>query len=79
MRPILFDGFPTDETVDEVRRVLGDAAYRQQMVDHNYEVARQFYSYEVLEAELRLMIQRPHNIYRLIRRRRTAPGRSPFG
>ena len=79
MRPILFDGFPTDETVDEVRRVLGDAAYRQQMVDHNYEVARQFYSYEVLEAELRLMIQRPHNIYRLIRRRRSPPGRNPTG
>jgi glycosyltransferase involved in cell wall biosynthesis len=69
MRPILFDGFPTDETVDEIHKVLGDAAYRKEMVDHNYEVASRFFSYEVLEEELRLIIQRPHNIYRLLGRR----------
>ena len=69
MRPILFDGFPTDETVDEIHRVLGDDEYRREMVEHNYEVARQFFSYEVLEAELRLMFQRPQNIYRLLGQR----------
>ncbi|MHC4400994.1 MAG: glycosyltransferase [Planctomycetota bacterium] len=72
MRPILFDGFPTDDTVDEVHKVLGDAAYRQEMVDHNYEIANQFFSYEVLEEELKLMIERPHNIYRFLGRRRSA-------
>jgi len=70
MRPILFDGFPTDDTIDEIRRVLSDAAYREEMVEHNYEVASQFFSYEVLEEELRLIIQRPQNIYRLLGRRR---------
>ena len=70
VRPILFDGFPTDETVDEIHRVLGDARYREEMVEHNYEVAGQFFSYEVLEEELRLIIQRPQNIYRLLGRRR---------
>lgn len=70
MRPVLFDGFPTDETVDEIHRVLGDAQYREEMVEHNYSVAREFYSYEVLEAELRLMVVRPHNIYRLMGRRK---------
>ncbi len=66
LRPILFDGFPTDETVDEIHRVLADAQYRREMVDHNYEIAREFFSYEVLEAELRVMVERPHNIYRLL-------------
>jgi len=70
MRPILFDGFPTDDTVDEIHRVLGDATLRRESVDRNYEIAKQFFSYEVLEEELRLMIQRPHNIYRLLGRRR---------
>ncbi len=69
VRPILFDGFPTDETVDEINRVLADSQYRQQMVEHNYEVASRFFSYEVVEDELRLMMRRPHNIYRLLGRR----------
>ncbi|MBM4090349.1 MAG: glycosyltransferase family 4 protein [Planctomycetes bacterium] len=72
MRPILFDGFPTHETVDQILKVLGDARYRQQMVDENYEVARRFFSYEILENELRLIVQRPHNIYRFLGRARRA-------
>jgi glycosyltransferase involved in cell wall biosynthesis len=79
MRPILFDGFPTDETVDEIHKVLGDAKYRQEMVDENYEVARRFFSYEVLEDELQLIIQRPHNIYRLLGRARRAAGHTERG
>jgi len=70
LQPILFDGFPTDETVDEIRRVLNDPRAREEMVEHNYRVARRFFSYEVLEAELRLMLQRPHNIYRLLGQRK---------
>ncbi len=70
LRPILFDGFPTDETVDEIHRVLGDGAYREEMVEENYEIAGEFFSYEVLEDELRLIVKRPHNIYRLLGRRR---------
>jgi len=70
MRPVLFDGFPTDDTVDEIHKVLGDADYRKEMVDLNYEIANQFFSYEVLEEELRLIIERPHNIYRLLGRRK---------
>ncbi len=69
MRPILFDGFPTNGTIDEIRRVLADAEYRREMVEHNYEVATRFFSYEVLEDELRLMMSRPQNIYRLLGRR----------
>ncbi|MGI9455803.1 MAG: glycosyltransferase [Aeoliella sp.] len=64
-----FDGYLTSDAVDHIRRVLTDSQYRQEMVDHNYEVAREYFSYEVLESELRLMVGRPHNVYRLISRR----------
>ena len=63
-----FDDFLTSATVSEVRRVLSDPSLQREMADHNYEVARQFFSYEVLEDELNLMIRRPHNIYRMVGR-----------
>ena len=69
-KTIVFDGFLTKETVDQVNRLLDDPQRRKEMVDHNYEVANEFFSYQVLEAELRLMVERPHNIYRLLGRGR---------
>jgi len=69
-KSIVFDGFLTNDTVDEVNRLLDDPARREDMVEHNYQVANEFFSYEVLEAELRLMVERPHNIYRLLGRGR---------
>ncbi len=67
-RSVVFDGYVTNATVEEVGRVLDDEKLRREMVEHNYQVARQFFSYEVLEAELQLMVDRPHNIYRLLAR-----------
>ena len=67
-RTITFDGFLSHETVEQTHRVLHDTAFREEMVDHNYRVAHEFFSYEVLEAELRLIIERPQNIYRLLGR-----------
>lgn len=64
----LFDGFVTNETVKEVRRILEDDSYREAMVAHNYEVGRQFFSYGVLRDEFELMIRRPNNIYRMLGR-----------
>ena len=66
IRPVLFDGFPTDETVDEIHKVLTDGDYRREMVELNYEIANEFFSYEVLEEELGVIFKRPHNIYRLL-------------
>ena len=63
-----FDDYLTSEVISEARGVLDDSEARQEMVEHNYRVADQFFSYEVLEDELNLMIQRPHNIYRLMGR-----------
>jgi glycosyltransferase involved in cell wall biosynthesis len=68
---IVFDGFLTNETVDQVNQLLDDPARRLQMVEHNYQIANEFFSYQVLEAELRLMVERPQNIYRLLKRGRS--------
>lgn len=57
----LMDGFLSDEVVEEVRRVLTDAAYRNEIVEHNYAVATQFFSYGRLEAELRAMLRVHHD------------------
>jgi glycosyltransferase involved in cell wall biosynthesis len=67
---VVFDGFLTNETVNEVNQLLDNPSRCRDMVDHNYEVASEFFSFEVLEAELRLMVQRPQNIYRLLKRGR---------
>jgi glycosyltransferase involved in cell wall biosynthesis len=67
-KSIVFDGFLTNETVEQVNQLLDDRQRRQEMVDHNYQVGKEFFSYEILEAELRFMVERPHNIYRLLGR-----------
>ena len=75
-KTVVFDGFLTNQTVQEVNRLLDDPRLCQDMAEHNYEVANEFFSYEVLEAELRLMVERPHNIYRLLGRGRGRNRRS---
>ncbi len=56
---VLMDGFLTEETVEEVRRVMNDPGYCAQMTDHNYEVARRFFSYRRVEDELLALLARP--------------------
>ena len=67
-RSVVFDGYLTRSTVDEVNRLIDSPELQQEMVEVNYRVAQQYFSYEVLEAELQLMVDRPQNIYRLLRR-----------
>ncbi len=52
-RTIVMDGFLTSAVVDEVRRVLGDPAFRKNMVDHNFELASRHYDYTELRRHLR--------------------------
>ena len=56
---ILMDGFLTDETVEQVRRVLSDEPYRATMVEHNYGVASRFFSYRRVEEELLAILGKP--------------------
>ena len=53
---IEIDGYVTAEAVDQTQKVLKDERLRQQMVDHNYTLATEYYSYTVLHTLLRNLI-----------------------
>ena len=57
-RTVDFDDYITRPTVEEAERLLSDRRYQQEMVEQNYRVARQYFSYEVLEDELRPILRR---------------------
>jgi len=48
----VMDGYLTKKTVKKVKEVLKSPVRRREMVDHNYEIARRYYSYTVLEQRL---------------------------
>lgn len=50
------DGILTKKVVEEVRKIFSDAAYRNQLMEHNYEIAQKFYSYSVLRRKLQSLI-----------------------
>ena len=52
----VMEGFLTRQNVEEVRRYLEDAEFRNECADHNYSVAKRFYSYSVLRRSLRHLI-----------------------
>jgi glycosyltransferase involved in cell wall biosynthesis len=56
---ILVDGFLTEEVVGQVREVIDDPARRLRMVEHNYETARKFFSYDRVEGELLAILNKP--------------------
>lgn len=56
---ILMDGFLTDDVISKVRDVTSDPARRQRMVEHNYAVAHQFFSYNRVEGELLAILNKP--------------------
>ena len=53
---IAMNGYLTRDVITKVQKVISDAEYRQQMVDHNYELGKAFYSYTVLRRKLRALI-----------------------
>ena len=53
---IAMNHFPTRKLVDDVMNVISDDAYRRKMVDHNYELATQYFSYGVLRRKLRAIV-----------------------
>ena len=52
----VMNGIVTRDVSDEIKRLLHDESYRQEVVDHNYAVATRFYSYTVLRDRLRTMV-----------------------
>jgi mannosylglucosylglycerate synthase len=53
---IPMSGYLTAESLAHVRRAIDDADYRQEMVDHNYELGKVYYSYKVLRRKLRTLV-----------------------
>ncbi len=49
---IELDGYVSEETVCRARRVLNDADLRDEMVSHNYKIAKRYFSYSILRAKL---------------------------
>ena len=50
---IEIDGYVTEKAIDMTRLVLKDPNLRKNMVDQNYEIAKFYYSYSVLDQKLR--------------------------
>jgi len=46
------NGYITKSVVAETRRILEDPDYRESMVNHNFERAKKYYSFDVLERKL---------------------------
>ena len=55
-RLLTMDNLVTSRLADQVRETLQNADYRETMVDHNFELARQFYGYSVIRRNLRAFI-----------------------
>jgi glycosyltransferase involved in cell wall biosynthesis len=50
---IEFDGYVTEETVQQTREILNNSELCKNMVDHNYQLAIRHYSYRVLRQKLK--------------------------
>jgi glycosyltransferase involved in cell wall biosynthesis len=58
-RVILMDGFLTDDVLAQIKKVLEDQSYRQEMTELNYEIGSHFFSYARAEVELRALLGKP--------------------
>ena len=50
---IEIDGYVTDKAVEQTKQVLDNPELRKEMVDHDYELAKKYFSYSVLDQNLR--------------------------
>ncbi len=53
---IEIDGYVTETAVRKTRRILKDPKQKEKMVDLNYEIARRYYSYDILHHKLKGLI-----------------------
>ncbi len=55
-RVIEFDGFISEKTLEEARFVLTNPEEVREQCEHNYELARRYYSYTMLERRLEVLL-----------------------
>jgi len=53
---IKMNGFLTRDVITQVQHVIHDHDAREQMVEHNYELSKRFFSYTVLRRKLRSLV-----------------------
>jgi hypothetical protein len=56
-RVIEFDGHITEDTVGQVRKVLGDRDLAAEMAEHNFALGRRHFSYGMLRRRLRTLLE----------------------
>ena len=60
---IEINGYITDKSIRQVKKVLEDEKLRKKMVDYNYEIAKIFYSYSTLHKKLNnLLVESAANL-----------------
>jgi mannosylglucosylglycerate synthase len=55
-KAIQFDGFIREDTVRQVKTVLNDPVLRRSMTEHNYNLAKKFFSYRALQQQLETLL-----------------------
>lgn len=53
---IEFDGFISEETLEQARYILTHPEAARQQCEHNYELARRYYSFDMLERRLQVLL-----------------------
>jgi len=53
---VTMDGYLTKDVVTQVRNLMEDEVYRQEVVNHNFELGKRFFSYSVLKRKLRALV-----------------------
>jgi mannosylglucosylglycerate synthase len=51
-----FNGFVTEQAVNHVRKLLKDRQLAEEMTEYNYNLGKKYYSYTVLEQQLRVLL-----------------------
>lgn len=55
-KAVEFKGFINDKTIEHVQKILSDHKFVEEITQHNYNVAKQFYSFTVLERQLQVLL-----------------------
>ena len=55
-KAIQFEGFITDDTVRQVKAVINDPELAQSITEHNYNLAKKFFSYRALQQQLEALL-----------------------
>jgi glycosyltransferase involved in cell wall biosynthesis len=63
---IELDGYVTEAAVEKTKQILKNPELLKQMVDHNYEIAKQIYSYSNLRRRIRNFLQEPMAVIQAI-------------